>query len=187
VLIVPGFSEFVAKYFLPILLVYFLVTLVYVVWLLRRATGHVHGWRRGKLSKNAMVGEQRAAIAETVRETNAKWWAAWDSGDVEKYLGYWSNWSFSPAAGFTSLESYQSWAIDQRANLSTCKSQLGRTRVRVFGTDGAVLEGPCIVKATEKNGAEVTWTVNYSVLFVRQGRQWKIVLTRIHPIPAGAK
>lgn len=187
-LILPGFSEFVAEHFLPILLVYLLMTLAYVVWLLRRATsGHVSGWKRGKPPKNAMLGEQRAAIAETVREMNAKWWAAWDSGDVESYLGYWSDWSFSPAAGFASFESYQSWVIDQRAKLNTCKSELGRTRVRVLGTDGAVIEGLCVVSATDENGAAVTWTENYTVLFARQDRQWKIVLTRFHPIPAGAK
>ncbi len=187
-LILPRFSEFVAEHFLSILLVYFLATLVYVVWLLRRATsGHVHGWRRGKAPKYATVGEQRAAIAETVRETNAKWWAAWDSGDLERYLGYWSKWSFSPAAGFLSFESYQSWAVDQRANLNTCKSELGETRVRVFGSDGALLEGPCVVTATDKNGGAVGWMGNYTVLFAREGRRWKIVVTRFHPIPDGAK
>lgn len=187
-LILPGFSEFVAEHFLPILLVYLLATLAYVVWLLRRATsGYVRGWKRGKPPAYTMVGEQRAAIAETVRETNANWWATWDSGELEKYLGYWSNWSFSPAAGFPSVESYHSWVTDQRAKLSTCKSELGRTRVRVFGTDGAVLEGPCVVNATDKSGAAVTWTVDYTVLFVRQGRKWKIVFTRFHPIPAGVK
>jgi ketosteroid isomerase-like protein len=187
-LILPDFSSFVAEHFLPILLVYLLLTLAYVVWLLRRATsGYVRGWKRGKPPKYAMVGEQRAAIAETVREMNAEWWAAWDSGDVERYLGYWSDWSFSPAAGFPSVESHHSWVIDQRAKLNTCKSELGRTRVRVFGTDGAVLEGLSVVNATDENGAELTWTVNYTVLFARQSRQWKIVLTRFHPIPVGAK
>ena len=187
-LILPGFSEFVGEHFLPILLLYFLVTLAYVVWLLRRATsGHVRGWKRGKAPKYAMVGEQRAAIAETVREMNAEWWAAWDSGEVEKYLGYWSNWSFSPVAGFPSFESYQSWVVDQRGRLNTCQSELGRTRVQVFGTDGAVLDGPFVINATDKDGAAVSWTGNYTVLFAREGRRWKIVLTRFHPLPAGAK
>ena len=122
-----------------------------------------------------LTDEQKAAVADTVRQLSAEMQSAFDSKDAT-YFDYFSDWTTSSAAGNRSLEASHSFVQESIWANNTQTSESGQTRTRVLGPDAVVVERAQVNIVTDSTGETREYDVLLSELWVREDTGWKALL-----------
>jgi ketosteroid isomerase-like protein len=128
-----------------------------------------------------LTEEQKATIADAVREANADYWAAWARmEDFDEYAGHYSDRSvFFPLVDAESREAHRSVVMGLWSRLNAWEVQeMPQPDVLVLGADGAFLEGSAVSLLTDTTGATEEWVQTYSSVWVREESGWRMVATR---------
>ncbi len=124
-----------------------------------------------------LTDEQRAAVADTVRQLSAEMHSAFDSKDAA-YFDYFSDWTTSSTAGNRSLEASHSFVQESIWANNTQTSESGQTRTRVLGPDAVVVERAQVNIVTDSTGETREYDVLLSELWVREDTGWKALLSQ---------
>ncbi len=124
-----------------------------------------------------LTDEQRAAVADTVRQLSAEMQSAFDNKDAA-YFDYFSDWTTSSAAGSRAHEQNRSALLENNWPNNTQTSQSGQTRTLVLGPDAVVVERAQVNIVTGSTGETREYDVFLSELWVREDTGWKAVLYR---------
>ena len=122
-----------------------------------------------------LTDEQKAAVADTVRQLSAEMQSAFDNKDAA-YFDFFSDWTTSSAAGNRSLEASRSFVQESIWANNTQTSESGQTRTRVLGPDAVVVERAQVNIVTDSTGETREYDVLLSELWVREDTGWKALL-----------
>jgi len=130
--------------------------------------------------------EQKAAIAEEVRQVATDYQNAWRAQEnMAEYMSYSSDWAGAPWPGSESLREMciSSQAVWDQTDYETLISP--EWEVLVLGPEAAAVKGTVVSAVTDTSGMIRERTEQLSMVFVRTDGQWKAIVAKSHVTPGG--